>query len=149
MPNIQSRDLVIYGCESWPLKKSDEPLLVVFERKVLRTIFGGIREGESWRRRYNFELERDFAEPNIVAVVKVRWLTWAGHLARMNDDRALATLFRNNPEGRRGVGRPRTRWIDGIENDLRANGIRNWQDAAQDRRNWNGILEQPMAHRWL
>lgn len=58
--------------------------LLVFERKVLCTIFGAMREGERWRRRYNFELERDFAEPNIVAVVKVQELRWAEHMELMN-----------------------------------------------------------------
>lgn len=35
-------------------------------------IFGAVREGERWRRRYNFELKHDFGEPDMVAVVKVR-----------------------------------------------------------------------------
>ena len=56
------RRLLIYGCESWTVKKSDEQLLLTFERKVLCTIFGAMREGERWRRWYNFELKRDFGE---------------------------------------------------------------------------------------
>ena len=49
------------------MEKSDEQLLLVFVRKVLRTIFGAMREGERWRRRYNFELEQNFGEPTIIA----------------------------------------------------------------------------------
>ena len=116
---------------------------------MLRTIFGTMREGEQWRRRYNFELAQNYGEPSIVAVVKVQRLRWAGHLARMSVNRAPSTLFRNNPVGRRGVGRPRTRWIDGIQTDLHAMRIRNWQNEAQDRSNWNEILEQAKAHKWL
>ena len=70
------------------MKKSDEQLLLTFERKVLRTIFGAMREGERWRRRYNFELKRDFGEPDLVAVVKVQRLRWAGQLARIDRNRA-------------------------------------------------------------
>ena len=143
------RPVLIYGCESWTVKKSDEQLLLTFERKVLRTIFGAMREGERWRRRYNFELKRDFGEPDIVAVVKVQRLRWAGHLARMDRNRAPSMLFRNDPEGRRGVGRPKMRWIDGVESDLRALGIRGWQSVANDRLRWNQILDQAKAHRWL
>ena len=144
-----TRPVLIYGYESWTVKKSDEQLLLTFERKVLRTIFGAMREGERWRRRSNFELKRDFGEPDIVAVVKVQRLRWAGHLARMDRNRAPSMLFRNDPEGRRGVGRPKMRWIDGVESDLRALGIRGWQSVANDRLRWNQILDQAKAHRWL
>jgi len=143
------RPVLIYGCESWTMKKSDEQLLLTFERKVLRTIFGAMREGERWRRRYNFELKRDFGEPDIVAVVKVQRLRWAGHLARMDKNRAPSMVFRNDLEGRRRAGRPKMRWIDGVEQDLRALGVRNWQNTASDRRRWIGILEQAKAHKWL
>lgn len=143
------RPVLIYGCESWTLRKSDEQQLLVFERKILRTIFGGAREGEGWRRRYNFELQRDFGEPNVVAIVKVQRLRWAGHLARMQENRAPATLFRNDPGGRRGVGRPKARWVDGINQDLRAIGVRNWREAAKDRRSWNGILDRAKSNNWM
>ena len=143
------RPVLTYGCESWALKKSDEQMLLTFERKVLRTIYGAVREGERWRKRYNFELKRDFGEPDIVAVVKVQRLRWAGHLIRMEENRAPLTLFRNNPEGRRGVGRPKMRWIDGVESDLRALGIRNWQNVARDRTVWINVLEQAKVHKWL
>src|ERR1700744_5423160 len=106
-------------------------MLVTFERKVLRTIYGGVREGERWRKRFNFELKRDFGEPDIVTVVKVQRLRWVGHLVHMEENRAPLTLFQNNPEGRREVGRPKMRWIEGVESDLRALGVRYWQSVAR------------------
>ena len=106
-------------------------------------------EGERWRTRYNFELARDFDEPNIVAVVKVQRLRWAGHLVRMEESRAPSMLFRNNLEGRRGVGRPKTRWVDGVEADLRALGVRSWQSVARDRSRWIQVLDQARARKWL
>jgi len=143
------RPVLMYGCESWAVKKSDEQMLLTFERKVLRTIFGAVREGERWRTRYNFELARDFGEPNIVAVVKVQRLRWAGHLVRMEETRAPSMLFRNNLEGRRGVGRPKMRWVDGVEADLRALGVKSWQSVAKDRRRWIQVLDQAKAREWL
>lgn len=136
------RPVLMYGCESWILKWSDEQQLLAFERKVLRTIFGGKREGDTWRRRYNFELHRDFGDADIVAMVKTQRLQWAGHLARMENNRAPAVLFRNNPEGRRGVGRPKARWVDGVQADLLTLGVSNWQQRAQDRANWKSLLNQ-------
>src|SRR5687768_10480610 len=121
------RPVLIYGCESWTVKKSDEQLLLT----LLRTIFGAMRKGERWRRRYNFELKRDFGEPDVVAVVKVQRLRWAGHLAHMDENRSPSMLLRNYPDGRRGIGRPKMRWIDCVEQDLRTLGIRNWQSVAK------------------
>nr|XP_037869231.1 uncharacterized protein LOC119628999 [Bombyx mori] len=46
-----SRDL-----QTWVLSKKDENRLLVFERKILRRIFGAVRENEIWRTRYNHEL---------------------------------------------------------------------------------------------
>ena len=87
-------------------------------------------ENGCYRRRYNFELERDFAEPSIVAMVHVNRLRWAGHLARMDQNRAPFKLIRNDPEGRRGVGRHKNRWIDGVQQDLRTLGIQHWKNYA-------------------
>ena len=144
------RPVLTYGCESWILKKSDENLILVFERKVLRTIFGAVREGERWRTRYNFELQRDFNEPNIVAVVKTQRLRWAGHVARMDRSRAPSTLLRNeDPGGQRRAGRPRARWADGVQDDLRTLGVTNWKTTAQDRSRWNQILDQAKTSKWL
>ena len=142
------RPVLLYGSETWPLTRSDENLLHMFERKVLRTIFGAKLDNGHYRRRYNFELERDFGEPNVVATVKTNRLRWAGHMARMNEFRAPKILFNKNPEGRRSVGRPKMRWEDGVQADLKALEIRNWQQTAQDRIRWKQILNQAKFKHW-
>ena len=48
----------MYGAETWVLSKADELLLGVFERKILRRIFGPICEEATWRSKYNEELRR-------------------------------------------------------------------------------------------
>jgi hypothetical protein len=53
------RPVVVYESETWPLRKMDEQRFLVFERKVLRKIYGPVKDeitGE-WRRRKNLELE--------------------------------------------------------------------------------------------
>jgi len=142
------RPVLTYGSESWPLTKRDENLLLTFERKILRTIFGAKKENNTYRRRCNFELERDFREPNIVAIVKWNRLKWAGHLARMSPNRAPKKLFEKDPEGSRGVGRPKTRWIDGVQSDLSVLNIRNWKRTAQDRPTWNNVLQKAKSNKW-
>jgi hypothetical protein len=55
----------MYGSESWPLSKKDENLLQIFERRILRKIYGPINEGGIWGIRYNNELYKLYNEPDI------------------------------------------------------------------------------------
>ena len=59
--------------------------LRVFENRVLRGIFGPKRNGVTgeWRKLHNEELNYLYSSPNIVRVIKLRRIRWAGHVARM------------------------------------------------------------------
>jgi len=60
----------------------------VSENRVLRRIFGPSKDevtGE-WRRLHN-ELNDLYSLPNIVRVIKSRRMRWAGHVARMGEER--------------------------------------------------------------
>lgn len=59
----------------------------------------------------------------------------------MDSNSATRKLFQNNPEGRRGVGRPNTRWIDGVQADLRTLNIHNWKKVAKNKLAWNNVLQ--------
>ena len=50
--------VVTYGLESWTLTMEEEKTLAVFERKILRKIYGPVKENELWRIRQNDELIR-------------------------------------------------------------------------------------------
>ena len=76
---------------------------------VLRRIFGPTRDevtGE-WRRLHNEELNDLYSSPNIVLVIKSRGMRWAGHVARMGEERWVYRVLVGKPEGRRPLGRPR------------------------------------------
>jgi hypothetical protein len=48
-------------------------------------------------------------------------------------------------EGRRGRGRPRLRWINDVEDDLRNLGVKRWRTKAVDREEWASIIREAKA----
>jgi hypothetical protein len=112
--------VVLYGCETCLLTLREERRLRVFENRVLRRAFGLKRDevtGE-WRKLHNEELNDLYSLPNIVRVVKSRRMRWAGHVARIVEDRVVYRVLVGKPEGKRPLGRPRRRWEDNIKMDL-------------------------------
>jgi len=114
----------------------EERKLRVFENRVLRRVFGSKRDeltGE-WKKLHNEELRDLYSLPNIVRVVKSRRMRWAGHVARMGEERDVHRVLVRKPEGKRPLGRPRRRWEDNIKMDLReVGGGGDWMELAQDR----------------
>jgi hypothetical protein len=62
-----------------------ERALAVFERKILRKIYGPVRENELWRIRRNDELEAIIKRENIVRFIKCQRIQWLGHIERIQD----------------------------------------------------------------
>jgi hypothetical protein len=111
---------------------------------VLRKVFGPKRDevtGE-WRKLHNEELNDLYSSPNIVWVVKLRRMRWAGHVARMGEDRGVHRVLVGKPERKRPLGRPRHRWEDNIKMDLQeVGGVRgDWMELAEDRDRWRALV---------
>jgi hypothetical protein len=51
-------------------------------------------------------------------VVLGEWMRWAGHVARVGEERGVHRVLVGKPEGKRPLGRPRRRWEDNIKMDL-------------------------------
>jgi hypothetical protein len=88
----------------------------VFENRVLGRIFGPKRDevtGE-WRKLHNEELRDLYSSPSVIGIIKSRKKTWAGHVARMGENRNAYRVVVGKPEGRRPLGRPRRRWVGWI-----------------------------------
>ena len=64
------RPVLLYGSECWAMTKAHENKLLIFERKILRKIFGAIHENNNWRPLFNFEIYQKYKQPDIVKVIK-------------------------------------------------------------------------------
>jgi hypothetical protein len=125
----------------------------VFENRVLRRIFGPKRDevtGEC-RKLHNEKLHNLYSSPDIIRQVKSRRMRWAGHVARMGEERKVYKILVGKPEGKRALGRPRRRWEDGIRMDLREIGLRgvDWIRLSQDRDRWRSVVSAVMNLRVL
>lgn len=71
--------------------------------------------------RYN-EIKNLYNEPNVNKINKCNRFRWLGYVHRSNGTRVPKKILNGNPEGKRGIGRPKRMWLDAEENDLRTLG---------------------------
>jgi len=84
------RPIVTYACETWVLKETIKTKLMVFERKVLRKIFGPTKERDgTWRINTGDELDKLIRHKNIINYIKAQRLSWCGHLHQMSEERMV------------------------------------------------------------
>ena len=79
-------------------------------------------------------------------VIKCRRMRWAGHVARMGEERGVYRVLVGKPEGRRPLGRPRRRWVDNSRTDLQevGCGYMDWIGLAEDRDRWRTLVSAVM-----
>ncbi|KAL4103878.1 hypothetical protein QTP88_019213 [Uroleucon formosanum] len=94
---------------------------------------------QEWRIRTNEELQNLFQRPCISNAIKKRRLLWAGHAWRKKDA-MINTVIREEPKGKRPLGRPRLRWEDCVRKDVKeVDPGANWREIAENRINWREI----------
>jgi hypothetical protein len=67
-----------------------------------------------WRKLHN-----PYFSTSITTMPKLRRMRWAGHIVRIGEKRNAYTILVEKSEGMRPLGKPRRRWVDNIEMDLR------------------------------
>ena len=144
------RPTVTYGCETWTVTVTEQNRLLVFERRVLRKIYGPTQNNDgTWRIKTNEELEILIKKENIVRFIKSQRLRWAAHIIRMDTTRTVKKLTEWDPRLSRPVGKPRLKWFNEVEEDLKKMKLGNWREKCKDRRLWNEMLKQAKTHQRL
>ena len=69
-----------------------EEQLQVFERRILRKIFGPICDSGKWCIRYNSELHSIYTDPDIIKTIKILKLHWTGHIMRIPEETPVKKL---------------------------------------------------------
>ena len=128
------RPAMMYGSETWPIKKAQERKLEVAEMRMLRWMCGVTRRD----RIRNEHIRGTVKVLEVSKKIQQRRLQWFGHVMRRQENHVCRRVMDMMVDGRRMRGRPRFRWKDKIKSDMREKDIR--EQDVQDRIRWKRLV---------
>jgi hypothetical protein len=111
------RPVVTYSSKTWTSTAKDENNLCIFEKQILRKIFGPVNIDNVWRIQNNMEIDNLIEGADMVRFIKAQRIKWLGHIQRMDRTRPTRKLLDWRPMGTRPVGKPRQRWQEDVMED--------------------------------
>jgi hypothetical protein len=137
------RPVFTYWSETGTLTTIDENNLRIFERQILRKIFGPVNIDNIWKIRNNMDIDKLIEGTGIVRFIKEQRIKWLEHIQRMDQARPTRKLLEWRPMGTRPVEIPRQRWQEDIMEDLKKLKVKNWKETANlEKLGWEGETPQ-------
>ena len=148
--------VMTYGAESWTMTKEMERKVDAQQIRWLRRIMGiNYRDHKT-----NEEVRERTKQVELSNQIRNMRMKWLGHLTRMDNKRITKRIHKWKPKGKRAIGRPRKRWMDNLNEDMKRAGLaingkttgRNrmtLEELTEDRRTWRTMVAASMSEsRW-
>ena len=124
------RPTLIYGAETWALKRAQEKKLEDTEMRILRWMFGFTKLDKI----RNERISGTTKVGEITKKVQERRLKWYGHMMRRDEHYIGRRVLEMKVQGRRKRGRPNRRWLDKVKDDMKEKGLSG--EEVYDRATW-------------